>query len=43
MNRIRVQNKRKDRNSIHKEIIKTIHFEKISKSFLDDRIHANSE
>ena len=39
INRIRNQNKRADRNSVHKEIIKTIDFEKISKSFLDDRIN----
>ena len=38
INRIRGQNKRADRNSVHKEIIKTINVEKISKSFLDDRI-----
>ena len=37
--RIRGQNKRADRNSVHKEIIKTIDFEKISKTFLDDRIN----
>ena len=37
INRIRGQNKRADRNSVHKEIIKTIDFEKISKSVLDDR------
>ena len=36
INRIRGQN---NRNSVHKEIIKTIDFEKISKSFLDDRIN----
>ena len=39
INRIRGQNKRADRNSVHKEIIKTTDFEKISKSFLDDRIN----
>ena len=39
INSIRGQNKRADRNSVHKEIIKTIDFEKISKSFLDDRIN----
>ena len=39
INRIRGQNKHADRNSVHKEIIKTIDFEKISKSFLDDRIN----
>ena len=39
INRIRGQNNRADRNSVHKEIIKTIDFEKISKSFLDDRIN----
>ena len=39
IDRIRGQNKRVDRNSVHKEIIKTIDFEKISKSFLDDRIN----
>ena len=39
INRIRGQNKRTDRNSVHKEITKTIDFEKISKSFLDDRIN----
>ena len=39
INRIRGQNKRTDRNSVYKEIIKTIDFEKISKSFLDDRIN----
>ena len=39
INRIRGQNKRADRNSVHKEIIKTIGFEKISRSFLDDRIN----
>ena len=39
IDRIRSQNKRADRNSVHKEIIKTIDFEKISKSFLDDRIN----
>ena len=39
IDRIRGQNKRADRNSVHKEIIKTIDFEKISKSFLDDRIN----
>ena len=38
INRIRGQNKHADHNSVHKEIIKTIDFEKISKSFLDDRI-----
>ena len=37
--RIRGKNKRVHRNSVHKEIIKTIDFEKISKSFLDDRIN----
>ena len=36
INRIRGQNKRADRNGVHKEIIKTIDFEKISKSFLDE-------
>ena len=35
INRIRGQNKRADRNGVHKEI-KTIDFEKISKSFLDE-------
>ena len=39
IDRIRGQNKRADRNSVHKEIIKTIDFEKTSKSFLDDRIN----
>ena len=40
INRIKGQNKRADTNSVHKEIIKTIDFEKnISKSFLDDRIN----
>ena len=39
INRIRGQNRRADRNSVHKDIIKTIDFEKISKSFLDDRIN----
>ena len=39
INIIRGQNKRADRNSVHKEIIKTINFEKISKNFLDDRIN----
>ena len=39
INRITGQNQRADRNSLHKEIIKTIDFEKISKSFLDDRIN----
>ena len=39
INRIRVQNKRADRNSVHKEIIKTTDFEKISKNVLDDRIN----
>ena len=39
IDKIRGQNKRADRNSVHKEIIKTIDFEKISKSFLDDRIN----
>ena len=39
IDRIRGQNKRADRKSVHKEIIKTIDFEKISKSFLDDRIN----
>ena len=39
INRIRGQNKRADRNNVHKEIIKTIDFEKISKKFLDDRIN----
>ena len=33
INRIRSQN-----NSVHKEIIKTIDFEEISKKFLDDKI-----
>ena len=35
----RGQNKRADRNSVPKKIIKTIEFEKISKNFLDDRIN----
>ena len=35
INRIRGQNKRADRNNVHKEIIKA----KISKSFLDGRIN----
>ena len=39
IDRIRGQNKRADRNSVHKEILKTIDFEKISKIFLDDRIN----
>ena len=39
MNRIRGQNKRADRNGVHKEIIKTTDFEKISKNFLDDKIN----
>ena len=39
INRIKGQNKRTDRNSVQKEILKTIDFEKISKSFLDDRIN----
>ena len=39
INRIIGQNRRADRNSVHKDIIKTIDFEKISKSFLDDRIN----
>ena len=39
INRIRGQNKRADRNSVHKEIIKTIDFEKISKNLLDDGIN----
>ena len=39
INRIKYQNKRTDRKRVLKEIIKTIHFEKISKSFLDDRIN----
>ena len=37
--RIRGQNKLPDFNSVHKEIIKTIDFEKICKNFLDDRIN----
>ena len=37
--RIRGQNKPADLNSVHKEIIKTIDFEKIGKNFLDDRIN----
>ena len=39
INRIRGQNKRADLNSVHKEIIKTITFEKISKNVLDERIN----
>ena len=39
INRIRGQNKRTDRNSVHKEIIKTIDFVKISKNFPDNRIN----
>ena len=39
INRIRGQNKRTDRNSVHKEIIKTIYFVKISKNFPDNRIN----
>ena len=38
IDRIRGQNKRADRNSVHKEIIKTTDFEKISKSFLDTKL-----
>ena len=37
--RIRGQNKLPDFNSVHKEIIKTIDFEKIGKNILDDRIN----
>ena len=33
------QNKRADRNSVHKEIVTTIDFEKISKNILDDRMN----
>ena len=39
INIIRGQNKRADRNSVHKEIIKTTDFEKISKNLLDDGIN----
>ena len=39
INKIRGQNKRADRNSVHKEIIKTIDFGKISQDFLDNRIN----
>ena len=39
INRVKGQSKRADRNSVHKEIIKIIDFEKISKIFLDDRIN----
>ena len=39
INRIRGQNKRTDRNSVHKEIINITDFEKVSKNFLDDRIN----
>ena len=39
INRIRGQNKCADPNSVYKEIIKTIDFEKISKNLLDDRIN----
>ena len=39
INRIRGQNKRANRNSVHKEIIKKTDFEKIDKNFLDDRIN----
>ena len=39
MTELGAKNKRADCNSVHKEIIKTNDFEKISKSFLDDRIN----
>ena len=39
INRIRGQNNRANRNSVHKEIIKKTDFEKIDKNFLDDRIN----
>ena len=39
INRVKGQSKRADRNSVHKEIIKIIYFEKISKIFLDERIN----
>ena len=39
INRIRGQNKRTDRNSVHKEIINITDFEKVSKKFLDGRIN----
>ena len=39
INRVKGQSKRADRNSVHKEIIKIIDFEKISKIFLDERIN----
>ena len=38
-NRIRGKNERTDRNSVHKEIIKTSDFEKITKTFSKDRIN----
>ena len=39
INRIRGHNKRADRNSVHKEILKQLILKNISKNFLDDRIN----
>ena len=39
INRIKGQNKRADCKGVHKEIIKTIDFEKKSKHILDERIN----
>ena len=39
INRIRGHNKRADRNSVHKEILKQLILKKISKNFLHDRIN----
>ena len=36
---IRKNHNRADVDSIHKQIIKTVDFENITKEFLDDRIH----